>query len=314
MLENEPAGIDVAVRLEQVSTRREAWPPEVDATGGWTDESPEQGWRMWRLDDGYYRIAYADGTDFIINAEGTTISATWHDPLTVDDTATYLLGPVLRRVLGLRGVLCLHASAIVIDGRAVVLAGQRGAGKSTTAAALAARGMPVLSDDLVALLPCGEKFLVQPGYRLLRLWPDVSEALCGRADALPCLTPNWDKRFLALSEQTFAPSPVPLSAIYLFDQARAGEDAPFADTLSPRDALIGLITNSRSHAPLNSSLLANEYRMLGRVRQAVTIRRLVPHESLDRLQRLCDVIEQDVHAAVSRFTTAQCAASPEAVR
>jgi hypothetical protein len=211
-------------------------------------------------------------------------------------------------------VLCLHASAIVIDGRAVVLAGPRGSGKSTTAAAFAARGMPVLSDDLVALSPCGEAFLVQPGYRLLRLWPDVSEALCGRADALPLLTPNWDKRFLALSEQTFAPAPAPLSLIYLFDQARAGEEAPFIEPVSPRDALIGLITNSRSHAPLNSSLLANEYRILGRVRQAVTIRRLVPHERLDRLQHLCDVVEQDVHAVVSRFATAECLTSPEAVQ
>jgi hypothetical protein len=314
MSESQPAAIDVDVHLQEAPCDPKPWPPEAPAIGEWSDESDEQGWRMWRLDQGHYRICYADGTDFIINSAGTSVSATWNDPLTPEDTATYLLGPVLRRVLNLRGVLCLHASAIVLDGRAVVIAGPRGAGKSTTAAAFAARGVRVLSDDLVALSPLADAFLAQPGYRLVRLWPDVSQAVCGRADALPCLTPNWDKRFLALTEQTFAPVPAPLAAIYLLGDARAGEDAPFAEGVSARDALMSLVANSRSYAPLDPSRLADEYRMLGRVRQAVRIRRLVAHESLDRLQRLCDVIEQDVYAAASGLATVDCAGNAGVVR
>jgi hypothetical protein len=253
-------------------------------------------WRMWRLDGGGgFRIRYADGTDFLIDASGTQVWARWDHPMTLEDTATYLLGPILRRVLMLRGVLCLHASAIVLDGRAVALAGPMGSGKSTTAAAFARRGAAVLTDDLVALATRGEEFLVQPGPRLIRLWPDVSEAVSGSPDALPRLTPNWDKRFLPLEAAASSTEPAPLAAIYLFAGASTDRTAPRLTPLSARDALIGLVAESRCAYPLDSSQLGAEYRMLGRLRQSVRIRRLVPHTSLDRLQQLCDVIEEDVH-------------------
>jgi ABC-type iron transport system FetAB ATPase subunit len=47
----------------------------------------------------------------------------------------------------------LHAGCLARDGRAVLLAGTTGAGKSTLALALAAHGLDYLSDDLVFLRP-----------------------------------------------------------------------------------------------------------------------------------------------------------------
>ena len=51
------------------------------------------------------------------------------------------LGPVFAFVLRLRGAVTFHASAVRI-GDAVAFLGPQGAGKSTTAAALALRGCP----------------------------------------------------------------------------------------------------------------------------------------------------------------------------
>lgn len=50
-----------------------------------------------------------------------------------------------------RGRYPLHASAVVAGGRAVVLLGLPGAGKSTLSAALQARGLAVLSDNLITV-------------------------------------------------------------------------------------------------------------------------------------------------------------------
>src|SRR5271156_6758875 len=75
----------------------------------------------------------------------------------------------------------------------------RGAGKSTTAAAFARRGFAILSDDVSALWDCRPPFLLQPAYPQLRLWPSSVRLLFGADDALPPLTPNWDKRGLDLS-------------------------------------------------------------------------------------------------------------------
>src|SRR5262249_45381598 len=56
--------------------------------------------RVFRVLDGkYYRFCYADETEFVIDNEGTEVWAAWREPLTIEDTATYLLGPVLGFVM-----------------------------------------------------------------------------------------------------------------------------------------------------------------------------------------------------------------------
>jgi hypothetical protein len=66
-----------------------------------------------------------------------------------------LVHPVLTTGLAyvshLRGHATLHGGAFLADGRAWAVIGAREAGKSTTLAALAARGVPVLADDLVVV-------------------------------------------------------------------------------------------------------------------------------------------------------------------
>lgn len=71
-----------------------------------------------------------------------------------------LLGPILALVLHQRGYLVLHASAVELNSTAVAFIGDKGAGKSTTAAAFNAEGYALFSDDVVAVAP--ESHLVYP--------------------------------------------------------------------------------------------------------------------------------------------------------
>src|SRR5262249_29214347 len=119
----------------------------------------------------FYRFSYADKTEFVVDQTGREIWTTWPAPLTLEDNATYLLGPVMRFVLLLRGMVCLHASSVVIDGKAFALLGPAGAGKSTTAAAFAERGFSILAEDVVTLDDRGDSFYVRPAYPCIRLWP-----------------------------------------------------------------------------------------------------------------------------------------------
>ena len=61
--------------------------------------------------------------------------------------------------LRLRGTVCLHASAIVVDNRALLIAGVSGAGKSTTASFFALQRHSVLSDGISALFLDGAEFV-----------------------------------------------------------------------------------------------------------------------------------------------------------
>jgi hypothetical protein len=162
-------------------------------------------------------LHYSDDTRFYLDAPRGEVWATWPDTLTLEDTATYLLGPVVGHFLRRRGELCLHGSAVLLGGRCVVFAGPAGAGKSTLAAAMATLGRRILTEDVCCLARDGEAFRVQPGYPRIRLWPDAA-ALIGVPQAeLPPLTPNWDKRFMPLAEgaRAFHDRPEPLAAVFV---------------------------------------------------------------------------------------------------
>jgi hypothetical protein len=249
-------------------------------------------------------MAYRDGTEFVVDREGTQIWATVPTEATLEDTATYLLGPVLGFVLRLRGTTCLHASSVAVRNRAVAFLGPAGAGKSTTAAAFARRGHPVLADDVCALLDRQDAIWVQPAYPHLRLWPDSVRCLFGSPDALPRLTPAdgasawWDKRFLNLAEHngSFQREPLPLAGIYVLGEHATDARAPFIEPLTAHRALMALVANTYSNYLLDAGMRAQEFEWLGRVVAGVPLRRLTSHADPAHLSRLCEVVIEDVEA------------------
>src|SRR5688500_9630212 len=248
-----PSSIDaVDVRISFGSLP--AWIHELDPresrvsyTSDYTGESGEPLLRVFRVLGGtYHHFRYADETEFLIENAGTEIGCCWREPLTIEDAATYLLGPVMGFVLLLRGVVCLHASAVVIDSEAIALVGPAGSGKSTTAAAFSSRGFSILAEDVVTLDDRRDQFLVRPSYPCIRLWPASVKALYGSESQLPRLTPNWDKRYLDLTNSAaqFERKPLPLSAIYVLGERSLESAAPFIEPLDRTSALLSLIANT----------------------------------------------------------------------
>ncbi len=251
---------------------------------------------IWKLMDGaYFQIIYCDRTQFIVNQTGTEIWSIWPDNLTLEDTATYLLGPVLGFVLRLRGVVCLHASAVAIGNQAMAIVGPGGAGKSTTAAALAKSGVAVLADDVVALLDRDGKFWVQPAYPRLRLWPTSVQALYGKPDILPCLTPNWDKRYLDLTQKDyrFQQEPLLLTAIYILGDRSPSLEAPWVETIPDNTALISLVKNTYMNNLLNKDMRAKEFDLLSDIVNKVTVKKVIPNQETAYLSKLCQLILED---------------------
>jgi hypothetical protein len=273
----------------------EASPSQVETSyvTDYQDECGNPVLRVFRVLDGkYYRFCYADRTEFVIDRGGTEIWAEWPESLTLEDTATYLLGPIMGFVMLLRGLVCLHASAVAIDGVAVALLGPAGAGKSTTAAAFSARGYRVLAEDVVTLDDRGDQFLVRPAYPCIRLWPAAVAALYGSETSLPKLTPNWDKRYLDLTDQ-FQTEPLPLAAIYHLSERRYDPAAPFVRPLDRSEGLMSLIANTYATKLMDKQMRAREFELLTRVLSHVPLRRVVPHADPARISVLCDSIIRD---------------------
>lgn len=256
---------------------------------------------VWRLRNGFH-LRYADGTQFAVDHAGTRIWATWPaSTLTLEDTATYLLGPVMGFVLLLRGCISLHACAVAVEDRAIALVGPAGSGKSTTAAAFAERGYAILAEDVVTLQDRGDEFLVQPGYPSIRLWPSSVEALYGTAATLPRLTPTWDKCYLDLTQEQyeFQQQPLPLAAIYLLGERQA-DRATAVSELAPTERLLSLVANTYATYLMDKTMRAREFEILGRVLKSVPLRKVTPHSDPAHIGELCQTIIEDFGCIASQ--------------
>ncbi|MGB2676634.1 MAG: hypothetical protein WAN12_06070 [Candidatus Acidiferrum sp.] len=243
----------------------------------------------------YFGFFYGDGVRFAVERRGREVWADWPENYMLEDACTYLIGPVIGFVLRLRGVTCLHASAVAAGEQAIALVGFPGAGKSTTAAAFAHCGFPVIADDVVALAEDGGNFLVPPGYPRVNLWPDSVRALFGSEEALPRITPTWDKRYMALGDNGlgFATKPLPLRAIYLLGAREAALAAPVIEEVAGGDALAGLVANTYVNYLLDREMRSQEFDLLSRVVAGIPIRRVRPPADPSVVFDLCEAIAAD---------------------
>ena len=254
-----------------------------------------------------FQLAYSDGVRFVTNGEGTRVWGTYQPPMAREELAVYFLGPVMGFLLRRRHITCLHSSAIEYQGRAICLCGEAGFGKSTTAAALALRGLPVVAEDIVPLHETGEQFLAVPGYPRVCLWPESVQMLLGSEDALPVITTGWEKRYLPLDGQKarFARQELPVALVYVFG-ARAGDsNTPRIELLPAREAALELVRNTYMNWVLGSAQRATEFDSICRLVEQVSVRRIVPHESPEKIGQLCDLILQDAEAFLSSGKSAQ---------
>jgi hypothetical protein len=250
------------------------------------------------------RLAFADGPTVDFDASGGTVQVRVAPGQTVAETASYLLGPVLGILLRLRGVLCLHASAVAIDGEGVAFVGPPGSGKSTLAAAFAAAGRDVLSDDTVALRPRDRRWFASSGYPRLRLWPDAAGALGvdDGGEGAASLNGSMRRHVDVQAAGRFRLTPVPLGAIYLLEFGDPGERLR-VDAVLGAQAVTELAANTFAGRVLDRDQRGREFDALISLAGAVCVRRLRRPLALAALGDVVAAVEHDRGAAAVRAAT-----------
>jgi hypothetical protein len=152
-----------------------------------------------------------------------------------------------------------------------------------------------LSDDITALSQVGADFQVEPGYPRICLWPDAVRDLLGQPDALPRVTPSWEKCFLPLdgNKASFDGQRKPLGAVYMLAPRAAEANAPRIEEVGPREALLELVQNTYMNWLLDRDQRAAEFDALSKLVTQVPVRRIVPHADSGRIGELCDLILAD---------------------
>lgn len=249
-------------------------PCDPDCTVETLDASGEAIVKVSRSREGFH-FHYADGTSAWVDEHGRDVWCTWPAQASLADTCTYLAGPILGLVLRLRGALCLHASAVQAGAGAVAFVGPHGAGKSTLAAALAAAGRPIVTDDVLHVRPDGGRWLAEPFASMLKVWPDGARLALGDAMAeLPRIAEGWDKRALLAGDRiAAAATPLPLTALACLVPR---EHEPRVDRISPAAALIRLTPHTSATHLLDTAARAAEFRALSGLVRSVPCFTLTP--------------------------------------
>jgi aryl sulfotransferase len=140
------------------------------------------------------RVQFSDGRALLVE-HGRDVTIQWtDDPAEGDADPSWLVQGWSVTLASLqRGNLCLHASTVQIGDEIVAIAGDQGAGKSTTAMGLRARGHQLLVDDTTVIDFRSDGAWTTPYTRNVHLMHDTADALGVDPHALPALAGRHGK-------------------------------------------------------------------------------------------------------------------------
>lgn len=205
-----------------------------------------------------------------------------------------LLGPVMAMWLHVRGLMVLHASAVLINGKGAGFLGDKRAGKSTTAGALVGKGYPLLTDDVLAF-DFKPEVRILPGFPQMKL-TDESAATVAIEKAQPLEridVPGFDKRQHSVSAHFSNDYAVP-GRLYVLER---GPDAQVVD-LSPVEAFRALMRFSYlirfGKEALSAGNAPGFMQQCAHLAELGVVRRLIVPDSLERLGEAVVMIEHDL--------------------
>jgi len=190
------------------------------------------------IDPGRARFWFRDAGEFLV-LDGRTILV--HPTPGVDEglIRLYIEGMIMAMLLYQRGASVLHASVVKIGSRAVAFCGHVGAGKSSLAAAMHARGHAVISDDNAAVHIADGRAIVNPAYPYVKLFPAIANVLGFGNDAVRTLHES-QKKIAGIVRGGFSSRPLPLERLYCLGRQHPSEIRP----LSASQLMVELLCNS----------------------------------------------------------------------
>ena len=286
--------------------------PDVSIRFGkvdWSLPSSLENWRYFDRDEDSIYCYWNIAGKFQIRAGAEVIVDLLPD---VDESMIRLplLGPVLALVLHQRSHLVLHASAVVINGKAAIFTAASGQGKSTTAATLYSRGHQLMTDDVSAIvLKASAPPMLLPGFPRVKLWPDaVNSATQQNPEDLERINQAVNKLNFTTVDG-FCQESVPISRIY---KLTAGEsDKPQIVSLSHQGAVARLLENAfvpmlfrDFPAMLPQSQRFRNVLQCANLAKNVPVCKLERPYSLERLPDLAALIESDLSDAIAAVPSA----------
>lgn len=134
-------------------------------------------------DDGYYRVNQREFSMEVKDvgsfyaANGKVIEIVPCPGVNQATLELYLNGSTYGAILHQRGIMPMHGSSFVFEGRAIMLCGESGAGKSSLTAAFCQQGSQFITDDVSPIIFKDNQPYLLPLSDRIKLWEDSMEQL-----------------------------------------------------------------------------------------------------------------------------------------
>ncbi len=191
---------------------------------------------------------------------------------------------VVPRILALRGVHLLHASAVELRGALLVITGPSGAGKTTSARAFARTGARLVSEDLLVFeaTSAGSRAITS-GEATIRAWVAEQSAKLARRPDEPI-----DCRDLV---RCIEGPQVGIGSIWIIDAARRAGHRIELEQLRPVDALVATM-ESVYFASFDADTWAARFDSLRQLVASVTASRTTMPDGLAALDAAVGLFRQ----------------------
>ena len=170
-----------------------------------------------------------------------------------------LLSPAVGAMAMLRGALVLHATAVIVDGKAVLLLADRGGGKSSIAALLCSAGAALLAEDVCALVIVDGMPMAYAGVQELRL--RTTSPWLADLQGLQRSVDHLDGRAVVAPSRSTMPV-VPLGAVLVVGLDRSVDTAVVLP-LAAIQFVHALMAAQRCPASLTSSVIRSAFGTAG---------------------------------------------------
>ena len=297
-------------RVVETSAPADLWVRPVDAppiAPGWQDLAPAYRSDLM-IDDhqhfldlivtpGATVFHYSEVVDFFVLEDGIAYQV--HDAEYEFMVELHLLGNVLSYWLERAGHPALHASGVVVEDHVIGFLGERGAGKTSLAATMIARGYSLATDDVLGLKPTPSGYLARPGYPQMRMWPEQARHFLGhdRLERVKRAMPKLRVPVGSGAFGTFDGAVRPLAALYA-PRRHDGDHVTF-ENLSPGKAVLHLVRTSYLVGIAEGAGLAvRRFAILGDVVARVPVRVVSYPNGLERLPETVERIADDARSLV----------------
>lgn len=259
-------------------------------------------WKQYENESEFLIIRYTNGENtafFVSDKNGKNVKVLYHPTIPIDDIYTYFLGPVIGCILRLKSKVCLHASVVNIKGKAIAFIGAKTAGKSTLIANFAAKGYPILSDDIAVLSEKENQYFVELGYPRMRLWKNTVDNLpnIDVSKLQPVLT-GIQKYYLPLSSKkqlqwNFQSKTLPLHTVFYL-KSRNDNQLLHIQAATPLEGFLKLKQNIYAEYMLETALEKKEFGILGKLANNGIVKQLDRPDDLSKMSDVCKKVIDSV--------------------